>query len=63
VTEIAEDDLYTAYSVMSWRAPNVRNALLNAYERDKFFGGATEGKRGLSQSGETFARHGALNDT
>jgi len=61
VTEIGEDELYTVYSVMGWRAPNVRSALVNAYERDKFFGGATEGKRELTQSGETFARHGAVN--
>ena len=54
------DDLYTIYSVMGWPSPNILTALTNAYTRDKYFGGVTDGKRELTQNGENFAYHRSL---
>jgi hypothetical protein len=62
ITEVSEDDLYTVFSVMGWSAPNITKAVLNAYSRDHYFGGATGGKRELTQAGESFARHGSVDE-
>jgi hypothetical protein len=61
MNEVGEDDLYTIYNIMGWSTPTVRSALMNAAERDKYFGGMTDGKRELTQKGENFARHGSVN--
>lgn len=61
MTEVTEDHIYTVYSVMGWPAPNITKAMDNAYERDHYFGGLSDGKRELTQAGETFARHGSVN--
>jgi hypothetical protein len=62
MTEISEDDIYTVYSVMGWPAPNITKAMENAQARDRYLSGLTEGKRELTQAGETFARHGSVNE-
>ena len=54
VSKVDEDDLYTIYSVMGWPAPDIGAALRNAYNRERFFGGLTDGKRELTHTGENF---------
>jgi hypothetical protein len=63
MTEVSEDDIHTVYSVMGWPAPNITKAMENAYERDHYLGGLHKGNRELTQAGETFARHGSVNET
>lgn len=58
---IDEDDLYTVYRALSLDGPtNYRSTLQNAYGRDKFFTGITDGKYTLSISGEKFGRSGSV---
>jgi len=54
-------DLYTVYSAMGYEMPsNLRSQLVNARQRDKYFGGVVDGKTQLSHAGETFGRHKSI---
>lgn len=56
-------DLYTVYTVMGERTPgNIRSQLTNARQRDRYFGGISNGKWTLSHAGENFARHDSLDE-
>ncbi len=55
---VDQNDMYTVYSVMGWPAPgNPRSQLNNAYVRNQYFEGMTDGKYTLSHKGENYARH------
>lgn len=52
-----EDDIYTVYRLLGLDAPgNLRSLLQNAYARDKYFTGMSDGKYTISLTGENFAR-------
>jgi hypothetical protein len=60
---VDRDDLYTVYNAMGWKSPrNMRSQLVNARQRDRYFGSISNGKAMLSHHGENFGRHDSIDD-